>query len=147
MPSMTTTIANFLITIKITEIDEHVVQEFSFNKRQKGIKCLFDNQYEGYYIFERMIKKYSLKDIQLRFLKREDKEDCILLIYDKNGEYNPPIANTYFTVSTKIPPFTSCEFCEFKEIVDSFNFKCTFKEKVMNKEVKKCAVFKQRFEL
>jgi hypothetical protein len=142
--SPTTFTANFLITVQTKLNGDIVEQSFSFNKREKGSGCMFDNRFEAYYSFERMLKKYSLKETQLRFIRRDVLDGKVVLVYDKNGEYEPPVANTYFTVSSKIPPLKSCEFCEHKEIVDNLNFKCKLKEKVMNKEIKDCSVFKQK---
>jgi len=147
LPSQTTFTINILITIKVEIKDNLIEQSFYFNKREKGVKVLFNDMYEGYHTFERMLRKYSLRETQVRFLERIVEEDRIILVYEKNGEFEIPVANTYFTVSTKVPPNTGCEFCEFKQIVDNLNFKCTLKEKVMNKEIKTCNVFKQRKEL
>ena len=147
-PSPTLYIASFLISIQVRYNEEgEIEQSFSFNNNLKGIKSLFDVRYEAYNTFERMLKRKALKEQQLRFLKRLDFPNKVVLLYDKNGEYEPPNGSTFFTINTKIPPNLSCEFCSFKEVVDNFNFKCTLKSKVMNKEVKNCSVFKQRKDL
>ena len=140
----TTSQRNFLITIKVLLNQNQVEQHFLYNKNDKGIKALFDNRYEGYHLFEKMILKHSLKSKSLRFLQRLEEDGKITLIYETDGNYIPNRANIYFTIQTKVPPFLGCEFCIFKKTVDELNFKCELKNKVMNKEVKNCSVFSQR---
>lgn len=142
--SQKSSIEKFTVTVRSEQTDKDVIQYFFFNKRQKGIKSLFDFRYEGYSIFERMLVKYSLKETSLKFYLRQDREDCVVLFYMKSGVDPVELPmQEYFTVQTIVPPYMGCEFCKHKILVDNLNFKCDKKNKILNKEVNKCSVFQQ----
>lgn len=147
MSKNTVNFVEILISLNYLKLNDKFIIKFSFNKRTKNIKYLFDKRYNIYDNFEKKILDKSLKLPELEFDRRIDNKDNVNLIYNIIEETDLYLTTGFkglFVVSGWIPPNAGCEYCKYKNDIHDTYFHCEIKNKILTQEIKNCKVFMQK---
>lgn len=135
------------IEIEIQKESNIIIQKFIYNKRDKNKKYILNNGYILYDKFEERIRKETLAEDNISFLKRIDDDGVVICLYDyTNDDVLKSLRGKRkaFTLVDFAPPNPGCAYCIHKKQASEDFFTCCYKDRYLAKEFKNCKYFKQR---
>jgi hypothetical protein len=135
-------LVEILISVRFYRRGDKLFQHFQYGK-QRNTKYILDPRYLMKQLFNEKVIEYSLaRNSDYEYLEKRDEEGEVILVYEAEKTIIP--SSFYFKVVDFIPPNPGCEFCQFKKIIDEKTI-CLFQNnKVIEKELKTCKLFRQK---
>lgn len=133
------------LTIRVKYLQKnHKIFQYFIHRKAKNYKYLFDDRFEIYDKFEKILLANSLAKIsdEIVFSQRHGQEDRVVIEYlNHNGRFELP-KNFYLTVIGVVPDSANCDYCEFMQR-DNGSYYCLKKE-ATTKYIKNCKLFNQK---